>query len=394
MFGKQAIIGYMIVVSLTFAFVCTPTTSNDYALPVVWYISKIASLIAFYFSFVFLIFTFFTRHFQTDSLTLFLGLRCFTCLIPLLYIASSDSFLVHYLTVIITLFSYIIARNSRWRYERLISLVLISFAIILCIQVIMTFFKIPVPYLERSYKYYMRIPLAATNVIAAYLVPIFYLLIFNLHIKKIIKILLSIVFIASIILTKSRGGITCLLLTLLIYIVLFNNKFKVQYKFFLVVVLVLGGYILFQLPEIQLFLMGFSDEGADMNSLSSGRLDIYEAELHRFLKHPLFGNGMVFNVETSNTGAHNMIVELLVQSGLIGIILYFIPILIVFSHALKYRNVQGMMGWLLFITAVLMHGMVELNFFNYCTDIFFWSACGLIMSYTPKRFYFNCVKSV
>ncbi len=380
----KSVVGYLLIISLIFAFVCLPIPMDYYEAPVVWYINANAPIYAFYVSVLYLFLTISSWRFKYDDITLCLALRCFTCLVPILYIASIDSFTAHYPTVLIALFSYIIARNSKWGNEHMASIVLVGFGLILCYQVVITFLQIPVSYLELSYKRYMRIPLAATNVIAAYLVPIFYLFVFNLRPRKIVKITGIFLFIICIILTKSRGGITCLLVTYLLYILFFNNKFKKEYKFLIICIIGIVCLLLLQLPEIQLFLMGFSDPGADANSLTSGRIDIYEAELQRFLNHPLFGNGMVFNQETSKTGAHNMIVELLVQTGLVGIILYFIPIIIVYRHALKYRNTRNMMGWTLFITAILIHGMFELNFFNYSTDIMFWCACGLIISYSPK----------
>lgn len=145
----------------------------------------------------------------------------------------------------------------------------------------------------------------------------------------------------------------------------------------------LGIYFLSEIPEVKMLMLGFTVEDSsslDLNSLSSSRLDIYAHEYNRFLDHPLFGNGMVFNNETSVSGAHNLVIELLVQSGIVGLLLYVVPLLIVLRHAAKNMDQEGMSGWLLFLIAILLHGMVEVNFFNYSTDLLFWTACGIVMS--------------
>lgn len=316
-----------------------------------------------------------------DKVGILLMSRLLICIIPTVYVSSISSLSAHYPTVILTLFAYIIGKSSSWRYEYQIGKIIVMFGIVLCVQVIQTSQLVPVDYFDLTYKSYMRIPIAASNVIAAYLVPILILFIFNYNPSKLIKISIISLFIIAVVLTKSRGGVVTLILAYIIYLVFFKYHFKLLYIIPIGLVLSIGIYYISDIPEVKIFMLGYSVDSnhIDANSLSSNRLGIFSAEFDRFLKHPLFGNGMIFNAETSKSGSHNLIIELLVQSGLIGTLTYIVPIKIVLSKAAKIKTKHSM-GWVMFLIAILLHGMVEVNFFNYSTDIIFWSVCGLVMS--------------
>ena len=127
--------------------------------------------------------------------------------------------------------------------------------------------------------------------------------------------------------------------------------------------------------------MGNSDT-LSANSISSGRLEIFGREFSRALEHPLFGNGMIFNQKTSVDGAHNLIIELFVQSGLIGLFLYLTPMFSVFRRARTHLNSPITTSWYLLTVAIFINGFVEVNFFNWCIDFIFWFSCGLLMNIT------------
>lgn len=374
---------YLFLVLPVFTFVTYPGSNEAAEDPVVWYFNGLpiffaAGLTLVYFAIVFLK----NVSFKLDIIESWLFARIFICAVPLLYLEQLSSFSAHYPIVIISFLAYYIGRSSPWQFEHQTGLLIVLFGIVLCFQVIETFQLIPIPYFHLDYKRYMRIPIAASNVIAAYIVPIFYLVIFNYSKNRIINLLLIVLFLFAIILTKSRGGVSVLILTFITYLIFFKFKFKLSYIILLLLLIFLIVSYLLEIPEVKFFMMGFSAEKntIDANSLSSNRLDIYYEEFHRFLSHPIFGNGMVFNSQTSHTGSHNFFIELLVQSGIVGMLTYIIPICIVLKHAIKYKSTPHVMGWILFLIATLFHGLIEVNFFNYSTDIIFWSVCGMLMN--------------
>lgn len=380
--NRNNILGpYLLIILSIFAFVTYPGSIDITEDPVVWYMHGLPVFYAAAVSIIAFIIILINHTLVVDKAAIWLFIRLFVCLIPITYVNSIASFSSHYPVVILTLIAYCIGRASSWEYERQIGKIVIAFGIVLCFQVIATFRLIPIEYFNLLYKNYMRIPIAASNVIAAYIVPIFFLFIFNYKPQKIIKIIIATLFVVAIILTKSRGGVAVLTLTYITYLTLFKYKFSLKNIIAIGLLFGLIIYFLLNIPEVKLFMLGFSADNTavDANSLSSNRLNIFGEEFERFLNHPLFGNGMIFNQNTSKSGSHNLIIELLVQSGVLGSLCYIIPMIIVIKTAYGKYKYTDMLGWTIFLIATIYHGMIEVNFFNYSTDIIFWSICGLIM---------------
>lgn len=396
-FSRNTLGQYISIILLIFTFVTYPGSIDTAEDPIVWYYYGFPIIYATYVTVVYVcIILFINKSFIIDKVSIWLFFRIFVCLIPLIYIRSDESFSAHYPVVLFTFCAYSLGRASDWKYERQLGRILIIFALILALQVFITFKEIPVNFFDLSYKRYMRIPIAASNVIASYLTPVLFLFIFNFKSNKIYKIIIGAFLLIAIILTKSRGGIVVFLLTCITYLVFFKYKFKLKYILTLILILGVGIYYVLEIPEVKMVMMGFSTDETriNMNSLSSNRLNIYSEELDRFFKQPFFGNGMVFNADTSKAGSHDLLIELLVQSGLIGTIFYIIPLLMVIKVAFRQFHYQQMKGWTLFLIAMLYHGMVEVNFFNYSTDIIFWCVCGMIMARYEKRKIFNENRSI
>ena len=379
---------FLLLSLLIFTFITYPGSNPSSEDPLIWYFSGYpilwsSGVIMVYFT---LIVLFRGMHIVFDTVGKLLFVRVFLCLIPAIY-SYDPSFFSHYPVVIFSLLAYLIALNGNFNNEKSYASIIFIFGFILIVQIILTFQRITTPYMDLTYKAHMRIPIAASNVIATYIVPIFFLFLFNAKTNALIKTVVALLFIVATMLTKSRGGVVCLVLTYVIYLIFIKYHLDPLHLLLIVCTMAFGIYLLLQVPEIKLFLMGFGadDTTFDANHLSSNRLGIFQQELQRGLKHPLFGNGMIFNEETSFSGSHNLLVELFVQSGLIGLCTYIAPIIIVIRTASRrIAQNKNILGWFLFIIATLLHGMVEVNFFNYSTDILFWFACGTIMSYDRK----------
>lgn len=375
---------FLLFTILVFSFVTYPGAVVTAEEPIVWYFNGYPIIFAFILAIVCLLSPQIHKYLTCDRIVIYHFLSCIVCLIPLIYVNNIDGFSSHYPVVLYTLVTYIIARScdklDYYNFQK----IFILFGLILSIQVLLTYQGIPCSYVDFNYKAYMRIPIAASNVIASYLVPIFYLYYFNIKKRNIVIIAL---FILAIFLTKSRGGVVCLIFTYIIYLFTIKYKYSNTKRLMIIITCAIITFILLSIPVVQTFFMGFyaDKENLTANELSSGRLDLYYAEFERALKYPLFGNGLIFNNTTSFSGSHNLFVELFVQRGIIGTLLYLVPIGYVLRKGYQNITKPGILGWVLFLIAILLHGMIELNFFNYSADLMFWFGCGVIINLTKKN---------
>lgn len=371
---------FLLIVILLFSFVTYSGATDIFADPVVFYYTGTPVIYAFYCLFVNFILNIIknTKYSITDN-SVFLFIRCITCLIPLLYTSETSTFFSHYLVVWVTLFAYVMGMCCDICKLDLYSKLFAGFVVLLCIQVIWTFKSIDVGYFDLSYKNYMNIPIAPSNVIATYLSPLLWIVVFNLNVRKLIKIMLSLLIIFSLILTKSRGGFVGLFITYIIYYMIKTRKQKMKIIIMLIVLCVIL-ILLFQIPEVILFFEGFTAESSSRSadSLTSGRLSLFSEGLNAFMHNPILGNGITQNATHNVVGAHNLIIQLLLESGVLGLILYVVPILRVLRCSLRNIRQKYVLGFFLFSVGTLCHGQFEVNFFDYSTDIFFWFCIGLL----------------
>lgn len=370
------------VTMMIFTFVTYAGATEGTIDPVVWYYNSYPIIMVFFIVLLAFAFIVFNRPYL-NRVDVYLISRIIICLIPILYIQDASSLSAHYPVVLLTFMSFLIGADNQWSNEHLFRYVLIICACIWSLQVFRTAMMAEVSYSSLEYKSYMRIPIAASNVIAAYLAPISFLVVFGFKCKKLLKYIIFLIICIAIILTKSRGGVLSLVITYFLYLVIFRYKFSIAKALFLLLFFICVLYVLFnEVPAVKMFLLGFEADSYSYNfsELSSGRFDIYTHELKRFLHHPLFGNGMVFNDVTSTSGAHNFIIELLVQSGIVGAVTYIVPLILILKRCLDQCLDERSLGWLLMIICFIVGGMEEVTFFNYSTDYIFWTACGLIYS--------------
>lgn len=374
---------------LIFCFITFEGATEVAVDPVIWYLNGAPVIYSFGVLLIGVILLLITHSTQiiTDGNLGSLIVRCIVCLIPLLYISDTSSFSSHYPVVIFTVLAYFLGLNVKYQNIGKYPSVYILFSIILCIQVYLTFKLIDTTYFDLQYKYFMRIPIAASNVIATFLSPIMWLLIFNFDIKKSYKIIIGALLVIGIILTKSRGGITGLFLTYLVYLTMIKIKTSPIKIFFVLTIVIVLIQLLMMIPEVSLFFKGYTADSttADATELSSGRLTLFQKEIDRALERPIFGNGMVYNQSTTAFGSHNFIIELFVQSGLVGTILYIAPMYSILRKSYNRLTDPQSIGWFLFCIGTIIHGLEEVNFFNFSTDIIFWFAMGIISNTTRHK---------
>ena len=376
---------YFILTLFIFAFVSLPNTVGSAAEISIFYITGKKIIIHFALSIFILITLIFisSKNLKFDLIAILLLSRIGFNLIPVLYVNEAFNIWGNYLTVIISFISYFIANNYSGSIKK-ISKYFIYFGLAISSQVLLTASRIQYSLLDIRYKYYMRIPLAASNVIACYIAPVFFLINKSKY-QKILKFLFFTFAGIALIYTKSRGAIFSLLIVSVLYL---GTNFKYTKKnivrLFIVIVLVtVVSFINLEVSSVSQYFGGYSGisygGNSFINSLSSGRISIYLEELERGTHRPIFGNGMWYIDGTS--GSHNFLIDLFVQSGFVGLFIYiFVLAYLIYTIKIKKRKRISLYGLDFAVIVFLINGLVEVSFFNYITDTIFWFFAGVITS--------------
>jgi O-antigen ligase len=125
------------------------------------------------------------------------------------------------------------------------------------------------------------------------------------------------------------------------------------------------------------------------------RLDVFDTQMDRLLANPLFGEGGsgAFSISGTTTISHNFYMTLVLHTGLVGLVLYFAPIVLIMFRTRKWlrasitdallrrrRNLVIVL-WLSVI-GIMINGMfMELRIFGFVMA-FFWFILGMIASIT------------
>ena len=171
--------------------------------------------------------------------------------------------------------------------------------------------------------------------------------------RKYLLSFLTLYFVICIILSLSRAYISALLACSIIWLIFqrgFINKVKRFFNIFFAMVVVAFLIIKFNPEVIQFrFLDTFTAVNeVNMDTMSSGRLNIWRHALELYKLNPLFGAGLSsfgflhgyeFGIDK---GAHNSFMQYLVELGIFGLILFILTIvfcILKFSTFTKYKGI-------------------------------------------------------
>jgi len=212
------------------------------------------------------------------------------------------------------------------------------------------------------------------NLAALYLmgiaISVYYLIINNFKEKKYIVIL--VLNSAALFLTASRAGFLTLLLILtilVIYTIINNTTPKIIKMIFIILIFISLVYYLsiHIIPEESLerifSIQGYTGEGGS----GSIRLRLWSKARDMFLVKPFFGWGWGGH----NLGLHNTFITLLIDTGIIGFILFIILFFILYFKSSSDNK--------LLITLILISSMVPSFFIDAINKRFFWN--GIILSF-------------
>ncbi|MDO9493753.1 O-antigen ligase [Acetobacterium sp.] len=360
-----------------------------------------STIVLFISGITFLVIMLFNKKISIDIILIFLLIRLVMSLIPLMY-SVSDQFWGSYITQVIDLLVYMIARNtllSKCGEDRLLSLVRIA-AIIVCIQVVLTFLSIieVLPYLNISYKSLMIIPYGGSNYISTFLVPFLFAYQFSSYDgkKKIDVIIISFI-ILTIILTKSRFGILMVIIYSIFILFTLNkkvfNKNNEKFKVLLLFMNVIFVYFIFMFfskysNSFYEIMIGFSNtvnDGGLLNKLSSGRINIITQYFDKIMSSPLWGHGPAY--EFGEKRAHNLLIDIFYQSGVIGFAFLIISFVFWIRLVKKNLNDKFIAFSYYFCIIMIINSMFEISIFTaFSSDFLFFTFLGLS---TAKASYLN-----
>lgn len=352
-------------------------------------------IIAFFFIFMSI-----TKQMYVDDITFLLLLSVYLGVIPFFYAANINSYWGNFLPLIVSLVSYHICRQSKIDFSKTILWILYFVCLVLSIQVI----AIELSYFSNLYlsnltntlaKSNLKIPIGDSNLIAAYLLP---LVIFIVSFKKnIITFIVVAMSTYALILCRSKNALILIMLLLFAYVVntlyhclLKDTSLDIKYRWLvLIIIIVLIGMLLFGLLTTAFGIISKLKFSYDspynnevlkyMDTITSGRVIIFQNELIRFSKHPFLGNGFGYNLGQKRS--HNWIIEIMVQRGIIGLLIYLLCIEKVFKTGMRfYKKDTFVKASVNMLCVVFIQGLFEVTVSIVGIDFLIWSISGFLMA--------------
>lgn len=365
---------YTIIVLLLFTLLfiseSQAITNNGVIIP---FIKSNASIIFLsILTFSILIILFFKRKVYFDWVTLILFFRFVLGLIPMLYIDIPQSYFGNLVTSAFPFLIYFVMSNIRVN-QKVINDIFLLTGIIIAVQCLYAFYLIGAygyaNYLDLFYKKYIVIPVGASNNIAACILPL--LIMGNLTIKKkSCNILYTILLCVAIIITKSRTGM--ILATAFFGVRLFirrNRKIKLWHFVFVIIFFIIGTILLISSSKSILNLLiklfsGFSSSGDGLDSLLSGRLSVFSNVFGAIKLHPIFGNGVSYEI-FDNLRTHNAFLTVLYEHGIFGLMFFISFLFLSLKRVHKYKKVNDInYAFSIAIIFIFINSMVEETLFT------------------------------
>lgn len=233
------------------------------------------------------------------------------------------------------------------------------------------------------------------------------LLIYFLNFKFLNKFLilgLTLTLFFSVMLTGERASFIFILAFLFLYVIfIFRNKFSIIIKFSILVILITG--ILANVPEVKKRYSDFYNIIQNFNESSYGKLYSSAFQLWKLNKFTGVGfknfrvNCDIEVIDSRNnnhplcsTHPHNLYLEILSETGLIGLIIYGIFLFYLFKQIfLKFKlnknylslfQISPILCMILLVWPILSAG----SFYTTWNGSFFWLYLGLVLKFNEKNF--------
>ena len=181
-----------------------------------------------------------------------------------------------------------------------------------------------------------------TNNAGYFLVAIIPYIPFLIEKKKSIGVIISVLVTGLIIASAKRGAIVCLIASILFMLLYYLKSHKITIKHIIVTLIVFSisaifvYYAVTSNEYLMMRIVKTQDEGIGQRSIAYLTLWQYWSSETNILKF-LFGNGMTQTVTVWGNYAHNDWLELLIDNGLVGVILYMLFFISAFAYIRKMK---------------------------------------------------------
>lgn len=355
---------------------------------IVPYIDANNSFIVILLSVIVILFLLLKNRFNVDNNIVLFVSRIVLYFIPCLYVTGDFKFGVA-IAMCQTVFAYYIGINYSGKIDYIIK-ALIFASVILGVQIIavLALRKISV-FDTQEIKYFMRLPMGQTNALGAFIV-ITYIVVdtFYANIHKKIKYIYFLFLLICLCATGTRSGILVLFLYYFYKFIKFiKNGEKLdrtklnRISLLFVIFCIVAIFVTIKYGnKVVAMINRFTLEG-----MSSARFKVYAEVIEYIKQYPIFGRSAYYYYAFDAVKAHNFVLESLIQTGIIGTVLYLLLLKKVYSAVSRIKDKKIKKTFKIFIIFYLIHGLVEPNLFSVTLDTFFWLFAGIGVGYYYRQ---------
>lgn len=321
---------------------------------------------------------------KIDIITLLLFVRIGLYSIPIIYVTGDFKIGVFY-AMFQCAFSYFIGSNSNKEFKSIVNL-LIIYTIAITIEEIYVLVINNISIFSSSLKWYMVLPMGKSNYISCVLLPIYVLVSRFYKENKIFTLFYTMIIFFAILATGSKLALILFLLYMF-YEHILKSLFQKHYTknivigfveiliTIIIIILLVNKYY----TGILTIIMKFTQ-----NNIFENRILVYKDVIDLIFEHFFFGRSAYTYNAFDAVKAHNFIFESLIQTGIIGTVIYIYALIKIFKGFKKINNSNVKYAITGFFVIYLIQGLAEPNLFGAVSDAFFWIMIGIGMSYSRK----------
>jgi len=361
----RLIIQYLYISFMVFAFFASESSylAQNIIVPYFPFSPVYIHLALTLFTMLLIIYFIVDREIYFDLIALFLFVRLGFSILPAVYIGTAGDTLGRVTVPLITFLAYFIGRQYKGKFKDVLY-ANVFFALILAVQTYYTVKYMVVPHIS-LYALYIKIPIASSNAIAAFITPCIFLVLLGYKKNSVLKYVAMILLFVAVVLTTSQGAFLVMAGTVMIYFLYLNKKIDLRIKIALAFLVMMAVVLAYAILD------------QSLSVFTHQRSDLIQTDIILWADHMLFGNGMVY--AGRGAGSHNIVIDLLVQNGLIGMILYIVPLVMVFKRLFEKKS-RSSQSIGIFLLAAFLYSMIETSYFSYVNDMIFWFMAGAAVS--------------